>query len=344
MRSIGAFVLSFILSLALFGVFAFSVVNSSADFNFSKPTLSDSTVAEETGGNKKPLSGVIQTQSNEPTGADDKKEPEEIVLPEGDVTEATFLFVGTDYQPSVLNYKESGYDSNGLYVKKRVVGADSLVLLKIDRQKKTFMFSSIPAKAVVNQSTNKTISQLYSEKGASYMADCVYALTGIRVEHLAVISVEDCVKAMKKVGNITYNVPCDMYYVDKGQKLEINLRSGVQELTPLQAVNMIRYNGYDEDSVYTREKVMVEFAQAMMGKLTSPAYIGTAASLFADVLGYFETNFTISDFTDHMDLIFSYPKYNVKVITYPGYTKTVYGEEVFIPTIGEAISAYEEYK
>ena len=334
--------ISFVLCLSIVLALGVTYINNVLSFEFATPTISDSTIPEETE-KTKPVKDKDQP-SNEPSGADDKEEPEEIILPQGDVTNATFLFVGTDYQPSVLDYKESGYDENGLYVSKREVSADALLLLKIDRQKKTFMFSSIPANTVMNTATNKTISDLYSEKGAVYMADCVYALTGINVEHLAVISVEDCVKAMKKVGNVTYNVPCDMYYVDPSQKLEINLRQGEQELTPKQAVNMLRFKNYPGATGYTREKTMVEFSKVLFEKLTAPSYIGTAASLFGDTLGYFETNFKLSDFTDHIDLIYSYPNYKTKVITYPGYTKDLYGEEVFVPSISEAISTYADYK
>lgn len=341
MRSLKAFVLSFVLSLALLGAAVYGISKSDFSIKFSAPDLADSTISDETEG--KP-NYAQDPESNEPSGADDSEEKIEIVLPIGDITDATFLFVGTDYQPSVFDYKKSGYNENGLYVEKRTVSADSLLLMKIDRRRKTFLFSSIPANAVMNQSTNKTVSSLYSEKGASYMAECVYSLTGIGVKHIAVISVEDCVKAMKKVGNITYNVPCDMYYTDPAQKLEIDLKKGIQELTPKQAVSMLRFKNFPTGSGYSREKLLVEFAQSLMYKLTSPANIPTAASLFADALGYFETTFTLSDFTDHMDLIFSYPDYQVKVITYPGYSKDVYGEKVFVPNIGEAIGTYEEFK
>ena len=355
MRSLRAFLISFVLSLSILGALTFGVLNKSFSFSFSTPTLENSTVAEDET-NKKPLLDVTKPEDEKPSGADndtDKpnnnteketvKEPE-IKLPEGDVTSTTFLFVSTDYQPSLFNYKESGYDENGLYVKKKEVLADGLLLMKIDRAKKTFMFSSIPANAVVNQSTNKTVAKLYSEKGASYMVNCVFALTGIKVEHLFVISVEDAVKALKKVGNVSYDVPCDMIYVDESQKYEINLNSGYQELTPKQIVSMLRFNKFPDDSSLTRERVIVDFSKTLMWKLTSPAYIGTAVSLFNDTKDYFETDFTVEDFKKHMDLFFSFQNYNAKTVTYPGYTKDLYGEEVFIPTIGEAIGAYEEYK
>lgn len=352
MRSLRAFFISFVLSLSILGAVTFTVINKTLTFSFSTPTLENSTVAEEET-NKKPLSAITPPEDNKPSGADNKKENDnnvetkkepEIKLPEGDVSSTTFLFVSTDYQPSLFNYKESGYDENGLYVKKKEVLADALLLMKIDRAKKTFMFSSIPANAVVNQSTNKTIAKLYSEKGASYMVNCVFALTGIKVEHLMVISVEDGVKALKKIGNISYDVPCDMVQVNESEKYEINLKAGYQELTPKQAVSMLRFTDFPDDSKLTREKLIVDFSRSLIYKLSSPAYIGTAVSLFSDTVGYFETEFTVEDFKEHMDLFFSFPNYTTKTVTYPGYTTDVYGEEVFIPSIGEAVGTYEEYK
>ena len=341
MRSLRAFLISFVLSLVLFGFGAYYVLSGSWSFDFKPSDIGDSTVSLET--DKRPLIPG-ETDSMAPSGADDKGGNQEIILPKTDVTDATFLFVGTDYQPSILDYKTEGYDENGLYVKKREVEADSILLMKIDKKKKTFIFSSIPSKAVLNQSTNKTVAELYSEKGANYMVDCVYALTGISVEHLAVISVEDCVKALKKIGNITYYVPCDMFYEDPDQDLKIDLKEGVQELTPKQVVNMLRFKDYPASSLYTRERLLTEFSQSLMSKLTSPSYLGTASTMFKDALGYFQTNFTLEDFVEHMDLIFSYPDYKIKTVTYPGYEKNLYGKEVFVPSISEAIGTYEEYK
>ena len=341
MRGVRDFFLSFILSLLVFGGVAMWIMKNPPSFAFDKPTLPDSTVSLESDDK---TNFIQDTSSDDPTGADDIDEPIEIVIPQGNVSDATFLFVGTDYQPSVLKYDKSGYNENGIYVQERKVAADSMIMMKIDRQTKTFLFSVIPANTIVNKTTNKTISQLYSEKGPNYMVDCVYALTGIQVEHLAVISVEDCVKAMKKVGNITYNVPCDMYYSDPTQKLEINLKRGVQELTPKQAVSMLRFKDYPKGSGYDRDRMLVDFSQSLMYKLTSPAYIETAVSLFEEALAYFKTNFTVDDFKEHMDLIFSFPNYKVQVITFPGYETELYGETVFMPTIGEALSAYEEFK
>ena len=361
MRSLRAFLISFVLSLTILGSLAFSVLNKSLEFDFSTPTLENSTVAADDTNNKKPLSSVVIPEEEKPSGADvnndnnnnketDKKPEKETVkepeikLPTGDVTSTTFLFVSTDYQPSLFNYKESGYDDNGLYIKKKEVLADALLLMKIDRSKKTFMFSSIPANAVVNQSTNKTVAKLFSEKGASYMVNCVFALTGIKVEHLMVISVEDGVKALKKIGNISYDVPCDMVQVNEAEKYEINLKAGYQELTPKQAVSMLRFTDFPSGSNMTRERLIVDFTKSLVYKLASPAYIGTAVSLFSDTIGYFETDFGVDDFKKHMDLFFSYPNYNTKTVTYPGYTTELYGEEVFIPSFSEAISSYEEYK
>jgi len=260
------------------------------------------------------------------------------------ITEATFLFVGTDFQPSVFDYKESGYNDDGVYEKQRKVSADAMLLVKIDKAKQTFMFSYIPVNAVLNKSTNKTVADFYTEKGADYMIECVYALTGIRAEHLAVIGVEDCVKALKEIGNVTYNVPCDMKAKDEWQNYEIDLSAGVQTLNPNQIVSMLRFKDYPADSKLSREALLVDFAQALFSKLTAPSYFGTAASLFSKAIGCFETKFTLSDFTDHLDLIFSYQKYTVKVITIPGMEKTVNDEVLFMPSTKESFALFSEYK
>ena len=173
MRSIRDFLISFVLSLCILGALMFTVLNKTMSFSFSTPTLEDSTVAEEETA-KKTLSALTQSENDTSSGADNNtvkesaknEEPQEepeIALPDGEVSSTTFLFVSTDYQPSLFNYKESGYDENGLYVKKKEILADALLLVKIDRSSKTFMFSSIPANTVVNKSTNKTIAKLYSE-------------------------------------------------------------------------------------------------------------------------------------------------------------------------------------
>ncbi len=328
MRALKLFAISFVAAALVFGLVAYLIINNS----FKKPDTPESTdnytKAEETD----------ITLETTPEG--------DIIIPESINSTVSFLFIGTDYQPDVFDdYDNSEYNNStdGFPMKERAVCADSILLIKIDKEQKKFLFSSIPSHVLINRPLNKTLAELYDEKGAEYIVECVYALTGIKADHTAVIGMKDCIKALDKFGTITYNVPCDMNYVDKNQNLEISITKGVQTLSAEQIVSMLRFNSF-EASLYTRERVLVEFAQSLFRKLTSKEYLSKSISLFKELVTYFETDFDISDFAENMDLIFSYPEFTSEAVTYPGYEKESSGKTVFVAEIQKAISMYNDYK
>lgn len=381
MRSLRAFAISFVLSSILFGIIAYNVVSQAFNITFEVPTLSDSTAqidvddqivdptrptkptkpvttSKDDSSKKEPTKDTTskdkdkndskdknQTkQTEDKTPATNAPDLDKIKLPQGKESEVTFLFVSTDYMPSAFNYKSSGYDENGLYVKKRKISVENLLLVKIDRSSQSFMFSSIPGNTLMNQASNKTISDLYNDKGAAYMVDCVYALTGLQVEFFSVIGVDEMTNVFKKLGKVTFDVPCNMQQKDEANKIDVDLKAGVQNLSADMVVDLLRFNNYDEDFIYTRESVHVDFAQAMFEKFTSASYYKKATKLYKDVFSCFESNFSEKEFNNHIDLIFSYREYQSLVVTYPGYESEENGKLVFVPSTGEAISAYEDFK
>ena len=341
MRSLRTFIVTFVVVLTLFGIIAYIVASNAFDYKFR---VNDNSNVSSGFDNTNTSSENHQNNPSDSNTENSKQNPENNT-DISNKTQVSFLFVGTDYQPSIFDYKNSGYDKNGYYVKKRNVCADAFILMKIDRQKKVFMLTSIPPNTIINKTTNKTIGELYSEKGADYMVDCVYALTGIRAEHLAVIGIENCEKALKKIGDITYNVPCDMYYEDEWQNLKIDLKAGMQNLSPKQALNMLRFKDYDPYYCnITREDVIVDFSRALLQKLTSPAYWDKAVSLFSNVCGLFETKFGVNDFIENSDLIYSFQSFEKVTLKYPGIDKEVNGKTLFLPFVSEAVNAFEDYK
>ena len=328
MRALKLFAISFISAALVFGLVSYLIISNSFEGNESPADSENTDQAGET-------DFTFET--------DDKGDP---IPPESKNSSVSFLFIGTDYQPDVFDdydYSEHNQTGEGFPMKERAVSADSILLIKIDKEQKKFLFTSIPSNVLINRPLNKTLAELYDEKGADYVVECVYALTGIRADHTAVIGMKDCIKALDKLGDITYNVPCNMNYVDESQNLEINLTKGVQTLSAEQVVSMLRYNSFDS-SVYTRESVMVEFAQSLFKKLTSKAYLSQSISLFKELVTYFETEFDVTDFAENMDLIFSYPEFSSNTVTYPGYEKEVSGKTVFVAEIQRAVSMYADYK
>ncbi len=329
MRALKLFAISFVSAALVFGIAAYYIVNNAfSDSDEKKPDDTDNQ----------------QTQTEEIVLETD--EEGNVKIPESKNPSVSFLFIGTDYQPDIFDdYDCSEYNkkNEGFPKKERLVCADSILLVKIDKEQKKFLFSSIPSNALINRPLNKTLAELYDEKGASYIVEGVYALTGIRADHVAVIGLRDCEKALSKLGSFTYDVPCNMNYVDLTQNLEINLKEGVQNLTAKQVMSMLRYNSF-ETSEYTRERVMTDFAQSIFKKLTSTAYVSQSVSMFTEFVKYFETEFDVSDFADNMDLIFSYPEFSSEVVTYPGYEREISGKNVFIVEVQKAVALYADYK
>ena len=177
MRSLRAFAISFVLSSILFGIIAYNVVSQAFNITFEVPTLSDSTAqidvddqivdptrptkptkpvttSKDDSSKKEPTKDTTskdkdknnskdknQTkQTEDKTPATNAPDLDKIKLPQGKESEVTFLFVSTDYMPSAFNYKSSGYDENGLYVKKRKISVENLLLVKIDRSSQSCMF------------------------------------------------------------------------------------------------------------------------------------------------------------------------------------------------------------
>ncbi|MBR5314291.1 MAG: hypothetical protein IKU45_02630 [Clostridia bacterium] len=360
MRSLWTFVITFILSMAIFGTLAFNIVSNVFDIEFKAPDISDAFAetqdGETTNNLKKP---VKPNKDNENSDDEDgeKDEPDEdeedttpiisvgdLDLPQGKEDELTMLFVRTDYQPSVFNYEKSGYDENGVYVKKKKISVDSLLLVKIDRESQTFMFSSIPGNTVMNKANYKTIGDMYSEKGAGYMVDCVYALTGIQAEYISVIGIDDTLKLYKKIGNIMFDVPCNMSQIYEDRKIEVDLQAGLQDMSPDMIQQLLLFDNYSEEFIYTKESVHVDFSLAVFEKLTTKAYLSKAVDTYKSLMKFYDTNFTEQAFKDNIDLLYSFATYQPLVVTYPGYDNELENRVVFMPSMGEALSAFEEFK
>ena len=88
MRSLRAFLISFVLSLVLFGFGAYYVLSGSWSFDFTPSQVGDSTIGPETD-NRPTIPG--ETDSMAPSGADDKG-GNDVVLPKGNVSNATYLY------------------------------------------------------------------------------------------------------------------------------------------------------------------------------------------------------------------------------------------------------------
>ena len=335
MSAIKNFLITFSISVLLFGLIAYLIVSYAVENNMM-PIMGDNI-------NNPQIN--INDQSNIDSDFTGNTEPEEeyIEASNMEVNTVTALLIGTDYQPDIFgdyDLSEINEKVTGFPYKERMINTDTILMVHINNDQKKFMISSVPSNmTLLVDGVYKTLSSLYSEKGIDFLCDKVKSVTGLQINYYAVIALDEFAKVIDEFGGITFNVLTDMVYEDPSQDLIINLSKGEQILNGDKAVKMLRYRSYSDGDT-SRMDVTVDFLRTLLTKITSAEYITKSASLYTNFANVVETNFTETDLTANIESIIAYPAFNHEVIVYPGKSNG----ETFEPDIAAAINTYKQFK
>ena len=324
------FVVTFLLSLLIFGLIAYGLVQFTVSA-FELGVDRQQGEALETEETRDPDdTGVIQT-------------PQDWLSLKGE--SFTVLLVGTDYQPDVYHdYDSTDKMINGFPAETRKVEADSITLIRVNKETGECLFCPIPAiTKIVLDGLPSQLQHLYAAKGIGALCDKIMAMTGIPVDYYAVVTMNSLAAFIDDMGGLPYFVPKDLYYKDDSIGLEINIRRGSQKLTGKKAVQMLQYWTYDDGDT-SRRACAVSFLKALFQRVASTIEPQSAAVYYSRYLKYFDTNFTITDLQNNVDLLFAYNKMTIVDYTYPGTTVGTGGEAYFTANIPKAIEDFSKYK
>jgi len=332
------FIVTFCASLLIFGIIAYVIItNINSIFGIGKPVSSE---------NPKDNSTEVSDNLN----GDNNNNPEGNNGSSTSYSEDNFtiLLVGTDYQPDVhtdYDVTEMNKLVSGFPIKAREVSADSILLIRADAKKKIFMFSSLPSNMRVTVDGGETtLGRVYSKKGIEYMSSLITALTGMPIDYYASLSLSNFISLIDDLGGITFTVPTNMYYQDPSQGLEINMLAGNQTLSGKQASDMLRYVSYSSEAENSRRSLAISFAKSLLKKFAIPSNMVLASEFYSNYAHYAETNFTITDLTRHLELIFAYGDFTSIDLSYPGIIENDGGSITFIPDLNSAITLYKDYR
>ncbi len=347
------FTITFVVSAVIFGVIAYFVSDSIETGIFAgEPTSTEDGTGDQTGGEvtNRPFAYVTDESGNAVTDENGNPVTEMINDPVPDEVKGksfNVLLVGTDHQPDVLNdYDLTSVNANikGFKMHERTVNVDTIILVRVDKEKQSFVFMPIPTNTQIYvDGGNTTLSAVYSKHGLDFVCRKVRALTGLNIDYYVSMSIPKLVSAIDAIGGISYMVPVDMHYIDETQSLEINLKKGQQTLDGKKSLDLLRYSSYSDGNV-SRMAIGVDFLKALLDKMTAPGYFDRAQSIYNSVVGYADTNFALDDLLENIDLIFSYSKYDKVNVSYPGVSKTEGGTNYFIPSYSEAIESLRIYR
>lgn len=338
------FALTFIISALIFGLLGYFVVGFVLD-TMSQPTLPDNPPIHS--GTSDSTSGGDTNDTSDPPGTDTGNDTD--VPPEEEIVGETFniLLVGSDYQPELFDdydYEEKWEGPGFPDRRNRKWGADMIIVLRIDKEKREFVFCPIPRNTRVLVDGNyMQLGDVLSEKSLEFLSGKVSGLTGLKIDYYALVNVGAISSAVDVLGTVKYYVPENMVYSDPLQDLEINLKQGTTTIDGERAEQLLRYVGYKNGNV-GRMHTTVELAKAILAKFTNVTYLPKAPELYNAVKDHVETDFTLDDLLNNLDLIFAYSRFESKTINYPGTNKVYDGVNYFEPNLSQALDMFDSYK
>ena len=183
-----------------------------------------------------------------------------------------FILIGTDYQPDIFDdYDiESTYSDSFPLKRNRKLSADTIAVVRFDKEGKKILISSIPASmSITNDGLQTTLGELFGETYKEYIdsgkdqylidfTKRVSGITGFELEKYFIIDVRDLSSVINEIGGVDFDVPEDMNYEDPSQDLLIDLKAGYQHIDGEKAEQLLRYNNYFASS-NSREKTTMQF-------------------------------------------------------------------------------------
>lgn len=353
------FVITFCISILIFGLGAYYVVNFALDSTVGDIFMPSETEDTEANGD----AGISDTKRDELTYETDVNgDP---IVPPSELNGSSFgiLFIGVDYQPDIFDdyeimpeteadesaeietaaeTEEPETEEGGFPKQYRKVNADSLTLVNISKETGQIVFLPIPSDTkVMYDGVYMKLGSLYYEYGGAAIAEKVGALTGFNVKYYAAITLANLEALVDALEGIEYNVPTDMVYDDDELDLHINLSRGTTVLSGEQAVGMLRYK---EGGITLRRSVASGFLRAAIAKMLPITNPDTVEQMYTEFKSYIDTNYTIADIIANLDVILAYEKFRVVDISYPGQTDVEGNIEYFIPDAMTAIKNFKKYR
>ncbi len=362
--SLKNFSITFLLSVVLFAVIAYFVTNFIT--NTMTPVLDpDDGLSEILGNGTSDSTDTPETDEwGDPINQETSYDPTDPSLPTYiDVSEIksesfNVLLVGTDYRPDFYtDYLPSKFDSNdygyGVMSQKfRTVKADTIILVRVDKERRQFTFTSFPSNMRLFVGTNyTTLGDLYTDYGIDYLTSKVTAITGITVDYYAVLNISDMSSVMSEIGSVTMEFPYNIYlyngqYITNGEGISgatLALKSGTTEINSSNVNALLQFNQYP-NGIAERMRVFVEFSQKLLAEITKPENIGKINQIYSALEPSLTTNMTLTDIMNHLDLITYYDKFEHVDITYPGSYFKMEEEVYFNPDINEGLKTFLDYR
>lgn len=175
--------------------------------------------------------------------------------------------------------------------------SDSMLLIRLEPSDRTVDILSIPRDTQVPiPSYGVTKINAANVYGGSALAQEVVSekLNGVEIDRYVRLDTSGLAALVDAIGGVEVNVPKRMKYVDKTQKLNIDLYAGVQTLNGEQAEGFARFR-YDEEGDIGRTKRQQIVLKAIKAKIANPAMVLRLSSLINIMEKHVDSNLSFDE-------------------------------------------------
>ena len=190
-------------------------------------------------------------------------------------------------------------------------------------------------KATAWDKINALCQYKHPEKTTAAVAE----ITGIDVDKYVLIDTKGLIEAVDLIGGVYFDVPINMNYTDRTQKLYINLKAGYQLLDGAKAEQLVRFRHNNDGTSYPSEygsedigrtKTQRAFLVALAEQTLQPQNalkIGSFIDLFYENV---KTNVTVDEIKDYIPYITKFDTDTLKTGIVPGTPGTYNGVSIYL--------------
>lgn len=176
---------------------------------------------------------------------------------------------------------------------------DTMMVFSLDPKSNTAFLLSIPRDSRVpirNRGLDK-INHAHAYGGIDLTLKAVKDLLQIPIHHYIRIDYKALFKTVDDIKGIEVELPKDIYHSDPyaTPPLLINIKKGKHVLNGQQAMEYLRYRGYDGDPDLVRISNQQDFVQKMMKKILSPASVALVPKYIETWYSYVDTDMSKKD-------------------------------------------------
>jgi LCP family protein required for cell wall assembly len=229
-----------------------------------------------------------------------------------------------------------GVDSNGRNTQRFVnTRSDTMILASIDPETKRVGLVSIPRDSRVKLAGNHgfdKINAAHALGGPELAVDTVKEAFGVPVDHYVVIDVQGLRKLFEVLGPVEVLVEKRMRYTDHAGRLKVTLDPGLQQLTPEQAEEYVRFR-HDPRGDIGRIDRQQWFLRQVSKKLREPAVVLKLPGLFQLANDYVVTDLPIEDMAKLANFAKDIKPSQVTTATLPGEATCIKGGSYWLPSV-----------